>query len=217
MRRTKNRGFESVALPHHLQECTIVESNADLKIRTERFFQIPLLKGMEERHPIVAGTGSVSSGTVAAAAVTDDVPTERPPIDLFKSIFESESESDTDEGEDTGGEGTAIAAPEADPAAPAAPTKAPEGVLEKPSLRRGYGTDSSDESSGPDQHGVGDALSKKLEERKSDSSGRKRGTARSDSSRDKHGRKHKKHKKYKKDKKQRKHDSKRKRSSSSRS
>lgn len=175
---------------------------------------------MEERHPIVAETEPVSSGTAAAAAITDDVPTERPPIDLFKSIFESESESDSDDDEVSGEEGTAMTAPEADPAAPAAPTKAPEGVFERPSLRRGYGTDSSEESSGPDQHGVGDDLSKKLQqERKSDSSGKKRGTARSDSSRDKHGHKRKKHKrdkKDKKDKKHRKHDSKRKRSSSSR-
>lgn len=68
----------------------------------EIFFhdQTPLLKNLEEWHPISSGPAA-SAGVLSLAE--DVVPVERPPIDLFKSIFESESESESDDsGEDNG-------------------------------------------------------------------------------------------------------------------
>lgn len=169
---------------------------------------------MEQRHPVGVVPPSATSSGVTAVAVPEDTPKERPPIDLFKSIFESESESDSDDEDESDGEGTAAAAGEAESTPTAPPMdirKAPESLLGKKSLHRGYGTDSSDESTGAGADQLGAAhrfdgyQSKTLEQggRSGDEGKRPRGA--SDSTSRKHSHKHKKHKKDKKEKKDRKH------------
>lgn len=172
---------------------------------------------MEQRHPVGAVPSLVSSDATAIVGA-EDTPKERPPIDLFKSIFESESESDSDDEDESEGEGTAAVAGEAE-STPAAPTptapptevrKSPESLFDKKSLHRGYGTDSSDESTGTGTgqlgaaHRVDDSHSKKLEQGGTGREGKRR-RGESDSTSRKHGHKHKKHKKDKKDKKNKKH------------
>lgn len=171
---------------------------------------------MEQRHPVGAVPASVTSTEATAVAVAEDAPKERPPIDLFKSIFESESESDSEDEDESDGESTAAAAGEAE-STPTAPQtevrRAPESLFDKKSLHRGYGTDSSDESTGTGTGQLGTAHhSKKLEQGRSSGGEGKRPRGESDSTSRKHGHKHKKHKKDRKDKKHRKHD-KRKKSS----
>lgn len=180
---------------------------------------------MEQRHPVGVVPPSATSDA-AAIAVPEDTPKERPPIDLFKSIFESESESGSDDENESGGEGTAAAAGEAESSSTAPPTelrRAPESLFDKKSLHRGYGTDSSEESAGAGAGQLGAAHridgyhSKKLEQGRGSGGEGKRPRGESDSTSRKH--KHKKHKKDKKDtkdsRKHRKHD-KRKKSSSRR-
>lgn len=183
------------------------------------------------------------SPVVAAAVVTEDSHQERPPIDLFKSIFESESESDSEEDDENGGEETATVAGEADSTASAPPThrlRAPEGLFDKTSLHRGYGTDSSDNESIDDgqleaDHRVGEDDSKRLDggrragdggkgprgekansSRGGDSGTREHGSSSRKRSSSKHSHKHRKRKKDKSDTKYRKHDHKRKKSRSNR-
>lgn len=177
---------------------------------------------MEQRHPVGIVPASVTSADSTAVVVAEDTPQERPPIDLFKSIFESESESDSEDEDESGGEGTAAAAGEAEatPTAPPAEVqRAPESLLDTKALCRGYGTDSSDDSTGVGTGQIGAAHRvdgyhpKRLEQ--GSGGGGKRSRGDSDITSRKHGHKHKKHKKDKKDKKHRKHD-KRKKSSSRR-
>ncbi|CAM9353055.1 unnamed protein product [Hapterophycus canaliculatus] len=121
--------------------------------------QIPLLKGMEQLDPVGVEQGrlvgklspSESSG-VSCAVVANGPQTERPPIDLFKSIFESESESDSEEeeGEREGDVVAAAATGEADPST-LEEQRAPPGSFGKTSVQRGYGTDSSDDSTEREQ------------------------------------------------------------------
>lgn len=178
-----------------------------------------MLRGMEQRHPVGVHASAMSSD---ATAVDEETPKERPSIDLFKSIFESESESDSDDEDESGEEGTATAVGEAGSTPTGPPTevrKAPKSLFDIKSRHRGYGTDSSDESTGADTgqlapHRVDGHHSKKLEQGKSGEGKRPRGEGESRASR-KHDHKHKKHKKDKKDKKLRKHE-KRKKSSSRR-
>lgn len=88
-------------------------------------------------------------------------PTERPPIDLFKSIFESESESDSEEsggsdGEDVPGKASGVGAPSVSLALPAdgrgmAPPVSRDGarghgMTKKDVPRLGYGSDSSEDA-----------------------------------------------------------------------
>lgn len=111
---------------------------------------------------------SASSG-VSAPVVTDNAREERPPVDLFKSIFESESESESEEEEEeSAGEAAAASATGKSDATTIVEQRTLQGVLSKTSVQRGYGTDSSDESTGREQleaeHRMGDHHSKHVEE-----------------------------------------------------
>lgn len=179
---------------------------------------------MEQRHPVDVVPESVTRSDATVFAVAEDTPEERPPIDLFKSIFESESESDSDDKDESGGESAAGAAGEAELSRKEPPTearKASESLFDKKYLHRGYGSDSSDESTAAGNgqlgaaHRVDDDHSKKLERGRRSSGEGKHPRGESDSTGRKHGHKHKRHKRHKKDKKHRKHD-KRKKSSSTR-
>ncbi|CAM9965589.1 unnamed protein product [Scytosiphon promiscuus] len=184
--------------------------------------QIPLLKGMEQQHPLAKSSPSESAG-VTPAVVADGALKERPPIDLFKSIFESESDSDSEEEAESGGEATAKAAVGEANSEIQAEERAPLGSFGKAKSQRGYGTDSSEESAGREEliaeHRIGDHLSKSLDEEGKTNSGRGhhrgdtakssgevgRGTRRSESgtrkrSSRKHGNAHKNNKKHKKHK-----------------
>lgn len=191
--------------------CTHVGSELTLT-RTCFPRQMPLLKGTEQRHPVGVVPASVTSTDATADAVAEGAPKERPPIDLFKSIFESESESESEDEDGIGGEGTSGVADEAEVTPSAPPTevrRAPESLLDKKSLHRGYGTDSSDESTVDTTgqlgaaHRVDGYRSRELEKGGRSDSGSKRTRGKSDNTSRKHCRKHKKHKK---DKKHRKHD-----------
>eukprot|EP00752_Nemacystus_decipiens_P002123 g2026.t1 len=170
---------------------------------------IPLLRGMEQRHPVGIVPPSATISDAAASAVPEATLKERPPIDLFKSIFESESESDSDDEDESGGEGaTAAAAGEAGSSPTSPPTeiqKVPESLFDKKSFHRGYGTDSSDESSetGAGQLGAAHRVdayhSKKPKQGRISGVEGKRLRGESDST-SRLARKHKKHKKHKKDK-----------------
>lgn len=186
--------------------------------------QAPLLKGLEQRHPVGKLSPSEPSG-VSSAVVAASAPKERPPIDLFKSIFESESESDSEEETAESGEATTVAASGEADATTKADERARQGLVGKISIQRGYGTDSSEESTGREdliaEYHVGDHHSNNLEDGKADSdNGRRRGdkarssrasdsgTRRSENGSRNRTRSKKKHKKHKSDKKESKSDKK---------
>lgn len=202
---------------------------------------------MEQRHPI--GASSEARASNAVATVDAAPPAERPPIDLFKSIFESESESESEDDDESGGESQAAASETLYTASkiPVQPNMrggAALGAASTTSLRHGYGSDSSEDSTiapempfsrhrpvrqkeeggsghdeNPRRHGRGSIRDASDSERDSDMGNKKRsssssGTKRSGSKR-KHKQKHQ-HKGNKAEKKHRKHQHKRKKSSSSR-
>ncbi|CAM9131081.1 unnamed protein product [Ectocarpus sp. 13 AM-2016] len=194
--------------------------------------QIPLLKGLEQRHPIGIMSASASSG-IGGVVVTDSGPAERPPIDLFKSIFESESESDSAEDEESEQESTLAAAGEPSIVSPrprAESQRAPHGLFSKAPVDRGYGTDSSEESPGQveGRHQVVDEAGgaggegpnmpgeKTMSARDDDKRTRRRESSSKKHSSRKHGSSKKHKKKHRSEKRDRKHDHKRKKSSSSR-
>lgn len=115
--------------------------------------QVPLLKGMEQRHP--PSLVSASRPPALATAAQDNPPPERPPIDLFKSVFESESESESESEDEDDDESEAGRTPAVAGEAGATPTALPTGVsgIDSQSLpgkapvRRGYGSESSDDES----------------------------------------------------------------------
>lgn len=165
--------------------------------------------------------------------VTDNGPAERPPIDLFKSIFESESESDSAEDEEGEQESTLEAAGEPSVTSPgpqAECQRAPHGLFGKTPVDRGYGTDSSEDSS-PRQVGGGHQVDddaggaggegpnipgeKTKSVRDVDKRSRRRESSSKKHSSRKHGSSKKHKKKHRSEKRDRKHDHKRKRSSSS--
>lgn len=113
--------------------------------------KVPLLKGMEQRHP--PSLVSASRPPALATAAQDNPPPERPPIDLFKSVFESESESeseDEDDDESDAGRAPAVAG-ETGATPPALPTGVSgidsQSLPGKAPVRRGYGSESSDDES----------------------------------------------------------------------
>ncbi|CBJ49053.1 RNA binding protein, putative [Ectocarpus siliculosus] len=209
-----------------LNKASTATVSVDKSGRTE----IPLLKGLEQRHPIGIMSASASSG-IGSVVVTDNGPAERPPIDLFKSIFESESESDSAEEEESEQESTLAAAGEPSISSPrprAESQRAPHGLFGKAPVDRGYGTDSSEESPGQVEGGHqvvdeaggagGEGPNVRGEKTKSarddDKRRRRVSSSRNHSSR-KHGSSKKHKKKHRSEKRDRKHDHKRKKSSSS--
>lgn len=115
--------------------------------------QVPLLKGMEQRHP--PSIVSAPRPSVLETAAQDNPPPDRPPIDLFKSVFESESESESEsdsEEDDESDVGRAPAVAGKTSATPTAlhtevPGVASQDLPDKASGRRGYGSESSDDES----------------------------------------------------------------------
>lgn len=115
---------------------------------------------MEKWHPL--GVPRESGGSFHACILQESpAPAERPPIDLFKSIFESESESDSDES--AGSDGEDVPAAVSGEGAPSRSLTLPveargvappvssdgargHGTAGKGAPRQGYGSDSSEDT-----------------------------------------------------------------------
>lgn len=191
---------------------------------------------MEQRNPV--DMVSTSGASSLAATVKDAFLPDRPPVDLFKSIFESESEPESEDSDESARERTSAADLGSGTATIALPTEGrgavPQGWYGKTAPHRGYGSESSQDSLGlgridpklptgndhrktQGQKGRrGDAgLSRDASDSEGDSD--KGARHRSSVSRKRNGNKRKrKHKRDKSEKKHRKHEHKRKKSSSKR-
>lgn len=112
-----------------------------------------MLQGMEQRHP--PSIVSDLRPPVLVTAAQDNPPPERPPIDLFKSVFESESESESESNSEEDDESDVGRAPAVAGETSATPTAlrtevrgvASQNLPGKASVRRGYGSESSDDES----------------------------------------------------------------------
>ena len=103
--------------------------------------QVPLRHGVKTYPP--GATPSNGASTMADQVNTEKLP-ERPSVDLFKSIFESESESESDEGDESDGDRSFPKA--TDPVSFLSATHVElKEALQASTHKRGYGSDSSEE------------------------------------------------------------------------